>query len=79
MIRIVKFYLILLTTLYNSCEKKTSPDVLAEVGSTQVTSHEFIKSYSNKLIQSKIKDSNFERSRVLNELIRTKLFAEGAR
>jgi hypothetical protein len=79
MVKGLKFYLIILTILYNSCEKKISPDVLAVVGSTQVTSHEFIKSYSNKLIQSKIQDSNFERSRVLNELIRTKLFAEGAR
>ena len=79
MFKMKNLYIFLFAILWNSCEKKINPEILAIVGSTKVTSDDFIKSYSNKLIQTKIKDSNFERNRVLNELIRTKLFSEGAR
>ena len=64
---------------FYTCSQTEDPEILASVGSTQVTSYDFIESYSNKLIQTQIEDSKFERERTLNELIRTKLFAEAAR
>ena len=65
--------------LFYHCDKKFDKDILASAGSAQVTSIDFIHAYSNRLIQSQTKDSEFERNRVLNELIRTKLFSEAAR
>ena len=44
-----------------------------------MTARDFIDLYSNKLINTKIKDSQFERERTLDELIRTRLFAQAAR
>ena len=44
-----------------------------------MTAKDFIDLYSNKLINTKIKDSPFERERTLDELIRTRLFAQAAR
>ena len=44
-----------------------------------MTAKDFIDLYSSKLINTKIKDSQFERERTLDELIRTKLFAQAAR
>ena len=66
-------------SIFYNCSQIVDSDILASVGSTQVTSYDFIESYSNRLIQTKIQDSKFERNRTLNDLIRTKLFAEAAR
>ena len=71
--------LIVLGFLEIFCAKPIDPVILATVGSTQVTSYNFIDSYSNRLINTQLQDSKYERDRHLNELIRTKLFAEAAR
>ena len=71
--------LIVLGFLEIFCAKPIDPVILATVGSTQVTSYNFIDSYSNRLINTQLQDSKHERDRHLNELIRTKLFAEAAR
>ena len=74
-----KFLITLLFVCSFRCSDATDPDILARVGSTYVTTYEFVDAYSNKLIQNQVKDSDFERERTLNDLIRTKLFAEAAR
>ena len=60
------------------CAKPIDPAILATVGSTQVTSFNFIDSYSRRLINTELNDSKYERERHLDELIRTKLFAQAA-
>ena len=74
-----KFIILLCLVFLFRCSDATDPDILARVGSTYVTTYEFVDAYSNKLIQKQVKDSEFERERTLNDLIRTKLFAEAAR
>lgn len=64
--------------LLSSCSQPKDPDVLASVGSREVTSFEFAGSYANKLKNSKMEDSELERAQHLNFLIRNKLFAEAA-
>ena len=71
--------LIIYSTFFHTCENNVDPEILAVVGTSEVTADDFIESYSNKLINTAAQDSDFERSRTLNELIRTKLFAEAAR
>ena len=71
--------LIVLGFLEIFCTKPIDHVILATVGSTQVTSYNFIDSYSNRLLNTQLQDSKHERDRHLNELIRTKLFAEAAR
>ena len=72
----------LITTVFLvivSCSKKIDPSIIATVGDSYITSTEYISAYSDRLIKTQVKDSEFERERMLNELIRTKLFAQGAR
>ena len=72
-------YIILLFLFFIlSCENKPNNDVLANVGSRKVTSFEFAESYSNKLIKTQLQDSEFERNRHFEFLIRNKLFSEAA-
>ena len=74
-----KFIITICLVFFFRCSNATDPNILALVGSTHVTTNEFVDAYSNKLIQNQVKDSEFERERTLNDLIRTKLFAEAAR
>ena len=72
----------LITTVFLiivSCSKKIDPSIIATVGDSYITNTEYISAYSDRLIKTQVKDSEFERERMLNELIRTKLFAQGAR
>ena len=62
-----------------SCSKRMDPSIIATVGNSYITNKEYISAYSDRLIKNQVKDSNFERERMLNELIRTKMFAQGAR
>ena len=70
---------VLIGLFFHNCEKKIDPEVLARVGESIVTADDFIEAYSNKLINTKIQDSGFERKRTLEELIRIKLFSQEAR
>ena len=70
---------VLIGLFFHNCEKKIDPEVLARVGESIVTADDFIEAYSNKLINTKIQDSDFERNRTLEELIRIKLFSQEAR
>ena len=79
MVIIKIFSLIMLSFLQIYCEKQVDPSILAIVGSTQVTAYSFYNSYSNILINSQIQDSEYERNKHLNKMIRTKLFSEEAR
>ena len=72
---IFSFFLIILIP---SCEKSIAPEVLAIVGSREVTSFDFAESYSKKLVRSQLKDSSTERETHLQFLIRNKLFSEAA-
>ena len=74
-----KYIIALCLACFFRCSDATDPNILALVGSTHVTADEFVDAYSNKLIQNQVKDSEFERERTLNDLVRTKLFAEAAR
>jgi len=74
-----KKFIILIFLFLISCSKKIDPSVIAKVGTSQITSKEYITAYSDRLIKTQVKDSKFERDRLLNELIRTKLFAQAAR
>jgi len=65
--------------IFLNCENPIDTNTLVKVGSRTITKNDFIEAYSKRLIQSKIKDSNFERDRVLNQLIRVKLFSEAAK
>ena len=76
-IRLFRFLLICLFVY--TCEKEEDFSVIATVGNSIITDDDFISAYSNKLINTSIKDSEFERLRTLDELIRTRLFAEEAR
>ncbi|MEL1225158.1 MAG: peptidylprolyl isomerase [Candidatus Neomarinimicrobiota bacterium] len=76
----IKIHFILLVGLFfHACEKKVEPEILATIGTSCVTAKDFTDLYSNKLINTKIKDSQFERERTLDELVRTRLFAQAAR
>ena len=72
-------FILLVILLLHACEKKIEPEILATIGTSFVTARDFIDLYSNKLINTKIKDSQFERERTLDELIRTRLLAQAAR
>ena len=71
--------LILIGLFFHNCEKKIDPEILATVGESVITAYDFIEAYSNKLINTKVLDSSFERKRTIDELIRTKLFSQAAR
>ena len=58
-----KFIILLCLVFFFRCSNSTDPNILALVGSTHVTTDEFVDAYSNKLIQNQIKDSDFERDR----------------
>ena len=70
--------LILSLVIFFSCEKPVAPEVLAMVGSRVVTSFDFAESYSKRLINTQLLDSDFERDRHLQMLVRNKLFSEAA-
>ena len=70
--------LIVLGFLEIFCTKPIDPVILATDCSTQVTSYNFIDSYSRRLINIELTDSKYEREIHLDELIRTKLFAQAA-
>ena len=72
-------FVILGISFFTTCERQIDPEIIATIGSTFITQDDFIEAYSNKLIYTSAQDSEFERNRTLNELIRTKLFAEAAR
>jgi len=72
------FSICFILILIPSCDKQTNPDVLATVGSRDVTSFEYAGTYSIKLKNSKVQDSELERANHLDFLIRNKLFAETA-
>ena len=73
------FGVLLISLFLYTCEKEEDLSVIATVGNSIITDDDFISAYSNKLINTSIKDSKFERFRTLDELIRTRLFAEEAR
>ena len=73
------FGFLLISLFIYTCEKEEDLSVIATVGNSIITDDDFVSSYSNKLINTSIKDSEFERLRTLDELIRTRLFAEEAR
>ena len=77
MIRI--HFILLVTLFFHACEKRIEPEILATIGTSCVTAKNFTDYYANKLINTQIKDSQFERERTLDELIRTRLFAQAAR
>ena len=66
-------------SFFLTCENHVDPEIIATIGSTFITKDDFIDAYSKRLLQTSAQDSQFERNRTLNELIRTKLFAEAAR
>ena len=70
--------LLLSLVVFFSCEKPVAPEVLAMVGSRVVTSFDFSESYSKRLINTQLLDSDFERDRHLQMLVRNKLFSEAA-
>lgn len=74
-------YILPLSLLFltlHSCEKPIASEILATVGSREVTSFNFSESYSKKLVNSQLEDSEFEREKHLQFLIRNKLFSEAA-
>ena len=73
------FIFIFCLFFFQNCEKNDDPEVLATVGNSVITENDFTSVYSKKLINTKTKDSDFERIRTLNEIIQTKLFSEAAR
>ena len=73
------FGFLLISLFIYTCEKEEDLSIIAIVGNSIITDDDFISAYSNKLINTSIKDSEFERFRTLDELIRTRLFAEEAR
>ena len=73
------FGFLLISLFIYTCEKGEDFSVIATVGNSIITDDDFVSAYSNKLINTSIKDSEFERLRTLDELIRTRLFAEEAR
>jgi hypothetical protein len=70
--------LLLSLVFFFSCEKPVAPNILAMVGSRIVTSFDFAESYSKRLINTQLLDSDFERDRHLQMLVRNKLFSEAA-
>jgi len=70
--------LLLSLVVFFSCEKPVAPEILAMVGSRVVTSFDFAESYSKRLINTQLLDSDFERDRHLQMLVRNKLFSEAA-
>ncbi|MBT4154367.1 MAG: hypothetical protein HOE56_01945 [Candidatus Marinimicrobia bacterium] len=78
----MKFKFILTFSLFifilPSCDKSIAPEILATVGSREVTSYDFSESYSKRLVNSQLKDSEIEREKHLQFLIRNKLFSEAA-
>ena len=70
--------LLLSLAIFFSCEKPVAPEILAMVGSRVVTSFDFSESYSKRLINTQLLDSDFERDRHLKMLVRNKLFSEAA-
>jgi len=70
--------LLLSLVVFFSCEKPVAPHILAMVGSRIVTSFDFAESYSKRLINTQLLDSDFERDRHLQMLVRNKLFSEAA-
>ena len=72
-------FILLVILFFHACEKRIEPEILATIGTSCVTAKNFTDYYANKLINIQIKDSQFERERTLDELIRTRLFAQAAR
>jgi len=70
--------LLLSLVVFFSCEKPVAPHILAMVGSRIVTSFDFAESYSKRLINTQLLDSDFERDRHLQMMVRNKLFSEAA-
>ena len=68
----------IILSLFFSCEKPVAPEVLAKVGSRVITTFDFAESYSKRLINTQLFDSDFERDQHLQMLIRNKLFSEAA-
>ena len=74
----IHFTIFPLLLVFYSCDKTVAPEVLASVGSRVVTSFDFSESYSKRLINTQLFDSDFERDQHLQMLIRNKLFSEAA-
>ena len=53
-------------------------NVIARVGNCELTTFDYSKTYSEKILNTGIVDSDLERERHLNQLIRLKLFADAS-
>ena len=71
-------YLGLIACLIWNCSKEDTNDIVAKVGFCNLTTYEFISSYSQKLLSNTVQDSKFERERHLAQLIKNSLFADAA-
>ena len=71
-------YLGLIACLIWNCGKEKTNDIVAKIGSCNLTTYEFIDSYTEKLLSNVVQDSEFERKRHLEQLIKSGLFADAA-
>ena len=63
----------ILFSLFFSCQNIENENVIARVGNCELTTFDYSKTYSEKILNTGIVDSDFERERHLNQLIRLKL------
>ena len=68
----------ILFSLFFSCQNIENENVIARVGNCELTTFDYSKTYSEKILNTGIVDSDFERKRHLNQLIRLKLFADAS-
>ena len=71
-------YALFLFLLFFSCQNIENENVIARVGNCELTTFDYSKTYSEKILNTGIVDSDFERERHLNQLIRLKLFADAS-
>ena len=69
---------LILFSLFFSCQNIENENVIARVGNCELTTFDYSKTYSEKILNTGIVDSDFERERHLNQLIRLKLFADAS-
>ena len=68
----------ILFSLFFSCQNIENENVIARVGNCELTTFDYSKTYSEKILNTGIVDSDLERERHLNQLIRLKLFADAS-
>ena len=66
-------------SLFFNCQNIENENIIARVGNCELTTFDYSKTYSDKILNTGIVDSDFERERHLNQLIRLKLFADASR